>query len=90
MDVIKTRVSNDLDFAHIVPVMNMLVIVITNYAAIVFVLQAMVNIRQIVTSDFSFRVDPYLATNQAVAAFLEIGEDSSMIFWSAMRQPIEG
>jgi len=57
LEVIKIRVGHDLDFAHEMAMMDLVMVVVINHPAIVFVLQMMINIRQIVVSDFAARID---------------------------------
>jgi hypothetical protein len=59
---------NKLNFAHVVPMMHMMAVVVANHSSVVFLEYAVVNIRQIVVTDVAARISPGFTPNEAVAS----------------------
>jgi hypothetical protein len=66
--VIKIGITNDLHFAHVMPMVDFVMIVIADYPAMILVLQAVINIRQIVASDLSICVGPNFVAQETIPA----------------------
>jgi hypothetical protein len=69
-DVVKTREFNGGDSTEIVPMVKPVLIVITHHASVIAPVQSMVDVRKVVTSHLSLRINPNFTSKLTIPTLL--------------------